>query len=266
MSGVRLVDVHCHLGDKLFVSDIDDVLRKAKTHGVAAIISSSVTPEESGRSLSISSQHPGYVYVSLGSDPSRLDGTDIERTRRAVAELKRRVVGIGEVGLDYYWVRESAQRLRQAELFKEWIRLADELGLPLTVHSRSAGRECLQILASSEASNVLMHAYDGKVGHAMEASEAGIFFSIPTSIVYSEQKQKLARRVPIENLLLETDSPALTPSRGERNEPANLIYAARAVAGFKRLDLEVVAELTTRHAMEFFHLDPFGTPAAANDC
>jgi len=132
--------------------------------------------------------------------------------------------------------------------------LATEARLPLTVHSRSAGREALRTISSSGLRKVLMHAYDGKVGDALEAAEMGILFSIPASIVHSEQKQKLARRLPMESLVLETDAPVLSPSKGQRNEPSNLTYSALEIARLKRLDVEAVAEITSKNAGRLFDL------------
>ena len=111
------------------------------------------------------------------------------------------------------------------------IKLADELNLPIQVHSRSAGAKVIAVLEEAEARSVHMHAYDGKVSHARSAShEMNYYFSIPTSVVRSHQKRKLVKAVDIEHLLLETDSPVLSPEKGERNEPTNLPIVLREVA------------------------------------
>ncbi len=251
---MRLIDVHCHLGDEAFKDDLKQVLDRASGQGVSAIISSSVTLPEAARSLKISAQYPNFVFTSIGSDPSRLEPDWVVPIRQTVNENRSAIIGIGEVGLDHFWVKEPERRERQLELFNEWILLATEERLPLTVHSRSAGREALKAVASSGVKRVLMHAYDGKVGHAMEAAEMGIFFSIPASVVHSEQKQKLARRIPMENLVLETDAPVLSPSKDQRNEPSNLTYSAHEVAKLKRADIEAVAEITSRNARRLFEL------------
>ena len=111
------------------------------------------------------------------------------------------------------------------------VALARELGLPLNVHCRSAGKKTLETLAAAGAERVLMHAYDGKVGHAMKAAEErGWVFSIPPSVVRSKQKQKLVCRLPLEAMALETDSPVLGPDRNERNEPANILVSLATIA------------------------------------
>ncbi len=251
---MRLVDVHCHLADDAFKDDLKPVLDRASSQGISAIISSSVSLPEAARSLRISAQYHDFVFTSIGSDPSRLDPEWVIPIRQTVAENRSSIIGIGEVGLDYFWVKEPERRERQLELFNEWILLATQERLPLTVHSRSAGREALKAVASSGVKRVLMHAYDGKVGHAMEAAEMGIFFSIPASVVHSEQKQKLARRIPMESLVLETDAPVLSPSKDQRNEPVNLTYSLYEIAKLKHVDVEAVADITSRNASRLFDL------------
>ncbi len=251
---MRLVDVHCHLGDEAFKDDLGLVLERASHQGVSAVISSTVSLAEAKRSMKISAQYPHLVYTSVGSDPSQLEDDWVKPIIETIRASRTRIVGIGEVGLDHYWVKEPNRRAYQLKLFKDWITLASELELPLTVHSRSAGHESLQTLKSTNIERVLMHAYDGKVGHAMLAAELGILFSIPASVVHSEQKQKLARRLPIENLLLETDAPVLSPTKGQRNEPANIKYSALKISELKNMDVESVAEITSRNATRFFNI------------
>ncbi len=251
---MQLVDVHCHLGDEAFKDDLGPVLDRASREGVTAVISSTVSLTEAQRSMEISAQYPHFVYTSIGSDPSQLEEARVRPIMETVRANRTRIVGIGEVGLDHYWVTEPSRRDYQLRLFKEWISLAVELELPLTVHSRSAGYESLKTLESVELERVLMHAYDGKVGHAMQAAESGTLFSIPASVVHSEQKQKLARRLPIENLVLETDAPVLSPIKGQRNEPANLKYSVAKISELKQMDVELVAEIISGNATRFFNL------------
>ena len=221
---------------------------------MTAIISSTVSLPEATRSLKISAQYPNLVFTSIGSDPSHLDDDWVRPIIGAIKANTTSIVGLGEVGLDHYWVTEPSKRASQLRLFEEWIMLAKELELPLTVHSRSAGYEALEAIKSANLDRVLMHSYDGKVGHAMKAAEEGTLFSIPASIVRSGQKQKLARRLPIENLVLETDAPVLSPRKDERNEPANLRYSLLKISELKRMDPESVAEVTSRNATRFFDL------------
>ncbi|RLI08208.1 hypothetical protein DRO32_02655, partial [Candidatus Bathyarchaeota archaeon] len=127
--------------------------------------------------------------------------------------------------------------------------------LPLVVHSRSAGKYAIQVLLEEGYDKVLMHAFDGRVGWALRGvREGGFYFSIPTSVVRSQQKRKLAKALPLENLMVETDSPVLGPEKGVRNEPANLPLAVREVASIKGVGEGEVAGITFENAVRFFGL------------
>ncbi|RLI30244.1 hypothetical protein DRO48_03590 [Candidatus Bathyarchaeota archaeon] len=247
-----LVDAHCHLQDSEFDEDRDDVVKRARDSGVHAIVTSSLNYEEGLAALRLSHKYEGYVYVALGLEPTKLDSEDVDAVRRLITAHRREIVAIGEVGLDYYWVREEALRELQKRLFLDWLSLAEELSLPVVVHSRSAGKYAVQIVLKSGYRRVLMHAYDGRVGWAQKAAKEGVYFSIPTSVWHSRQKQKLVKALPLESLMVETDSPVLSPIRGRRNEPANLIYAVRKIAEIKGVPPEEVAEITTKNALELF--------------
>jgi TatD DNase family protein len=154
---------------------------------------------------------------------------------------------VGEVGLDFWVVKDAAQRQLQRRIFTRFIDLALELDLPLNVHSRSAGRHAVELLMARGARRVQMHAFDGKITAARPALEAGYFFSIPPSIVRSRQKQKLVRHLPLEALLVETDCPVLGPDPQVRNEPANLTIAIAAIAEIKQVPNEQVVASVVRN-------------------
>jgi TatD DNase family protein len=155
------------------------------------------------------------------------------------------LVAIGEVGLDYWVVKEDSEKDLQKEIFKIFIDLSKELELPLNVHSRSAGRHAIALLLENDAPRVQLHAFDGKAGAALPAVEAGYFFSIPPSVVRSRQKQKLVKRLPLSCLLVETDSPVLGPLPNKRNEPANAAISIKAIAELKDIgEEEVIAAIS----------------------
>lgn len=252
---MKLVDTHSHLSDSAFEKDLDNVVLRAKEGGVAVIIDCGLGREGALRSLSISEEFRGYVYSTIGIDYSAPFLEDVEEIIHLILDNKNKIIGIGEVGLDYYTVKKKDERARLIDYFKEFIDLSKKLDLPLIVHSRSAGREAIEILVESDAKKVLMHAFDGKASYAMKGVESGFFFSIPPSVVRSPQKQKLVNRLPIENILLESDSPVLGVNPLQRNEPANVVFSLREIARIKNLDLKLVAEETTKNARKLFRLE-----------
>lgn len=247
----RSIDVHAHLEDEVFNGDLDEVIRRAKNAGVKAVITSPITPSDVGKALKIVGRYRGFVFLSIGLDPTILDSDVFEEQVVRVRRLSHEIVGLGEVGLDYYYVR-GEDRSVQERIFREWIRIARDYNLPLIVHSRSAGKYAIRILIDEGYSNVVMHAYDGSVGWALEAAKRGFKFSIPPSVWFSVQKQKIVKKLPLESLLLESDSPVLSPIKGERNEPKNLVYAVRKISEIKRLGEDRVVEETLNSTLNVF--------------
>ena len=203
-------------------------------------------PEDSLKALAL---RDDFVRVSLGIAPYDLRGYE------EVIELIRRnspvVDAVGEVGLDLYrGTREGF--VEQRRVFSEFIALAKELDKPLVIHSRNAGRPAIEQLLSEGAERVVMHAYDGDVSAAKRAAEKGFRFSIPPRIATSDQKKALVRKLPLEALLIETDSPWLGPERTLPNEPKNAWFSVEWIARLKGVNPDRVIEVTYRNALEVF--------------
>ena len=236
-----LVDTHAHLCDAAFDSDLPAVLERARAAGISAILSVGENLIDAEKNLELAARHP-MIRAAAGLYPSELSLERAEQMRAFIRTRKDRLAAIGEVGLDYWIVRKEADREIQREIFRRFIDLSVALGLPLNVHSRSAGRHAVEILLQSGAVKVQLHAFDGKPAAALPAVEAGFFFSIPPSVARSVQKQNLVRKLPLASLLVETDSPVLGPSAGERNEPRNATVALRWIADLKGIHEAEAAE------------------------
>ncbi|TFG09774.1 TatD family deoxyribonuclease [Candidatus Thorarchaeota archaeon] len=229
------VDTHCHVEQEEFAEDRDWVINRALDSGIA-MITSAIRPGNWDTALHLSESYDG-VFVSIGLDPTCFELYDAALD--FIREHHAQIVGVGEVGLDHYIVRDHERRELQEHVFQEFIRLAKDLKKPIQVHSRSAGKKALDVLEDVGASRVHMHAFDARASYAKRASEElGYYFSIPTSVARSRQKQKLVKAVDIEHLLLETDSPVLGPEKGERNEPGNISIALQEVSRILQEDEE----------------------------
>jgi TatD DNase family protein len=250
-----LVDTHAHLCDRIFDPDRTEVLERARKAGISAILSVGEDLADASRNLQLAALHP-MIRIAVGLYPSHLDLEHAQQVRVFIRNHRNELSAIGEVGLDYWIVKDESEREVQREIFRGFIDLSKELALPLNVHSRSAGRHAVSVLLEAAAARVQLHAFDGKVSAALPAVEAGFFFSIPPSIVRSEQKRKLTKQLPLANLLIETDSPVLGPVPGERNEPANALVAVNAIAELKGIPesevIEAVRENTQRLYGEAF--------------
>jgi len=203
------------------------------------------------RNLELARLHP-ELRPAAGLYPTELDEGAAAELAAFVRLNRDALVAIGEVGLDHWKVKGEEERGLQRRIFSLFVDLSIETGLPLNVHSRSAGRHAIALLLERGARGVQLHAFDGKASSALPAAEAGYYFSIPPSIVRSRQKQKLVGRLPLERLLLESDSPVLGAAPGERNEPSGVMHALTAIAEIKGLDPGCVAEAMRENALALY--------------
>jgi TatD DNase family protein len=259
-----MIDCHAHLASAEFDADRTAVCRRAFAAGVRAVLIVGEDAVDNARVLGVvadGAREGSALLPCLGFHPDRFaDGLPLPtraETDAAIAQVRAHapaLAAIGEVGLDYWYTKDPVRRRAQGTLLEELAALSKELGLPLNVHSRSAGHYAVDLLFAAGAERVLMHAFDGKAAHAVRAAEAGYLFSVPPSVVRSDQKQKLVRRLPLESLALESDSPVLGPDRDGRNEPANLTFARDFIAHVHGVSPERVDEVTTANAQRLFLL------------
>ncbi|XP_072181853.1 putative deoxyribonuclease TATDN3 isoform X2 [Diadema setosum] len=256
------IDCHCHLAAEEFVNDVDEVVSRAREHGVEAALVVAENGQEFERVMELSSLYPGFLLPCLGVHPVQGNPPDEQRSVQhtdlgdyigVIEKYADQLVAIGEVGLDFTprVARNAEEKDTQRAVLIQQVQLAKRLGLPLNVHSRSAGRPTIALLHEQGAENVLLHAFDGKASVALQGVQYGYFFSIPPSIVRSGQ-QKLVKQLPLENILLETDSPALAAEKQTRNEPSNIRISCDYIAEVKGVSAETVRRVTRENALKLF--------------
>jgi TatD DNase family protein len=246
-----LIDTHAHICDPVFDENRPAVMENARKAGVCCIIGVAETLADSEKNLSLAARYP-MLLPGAGLFPTILDLEQAAQVRDYIRNHAGRIAVIGEVGLDYWKVQDEPAREVQREIFREFIRLSLALDLPLNVHSRSAGRHAIEFLIKHSARRVQLHAFDGKASSALPGLDAGYFFSIPPSVVRSPQKQKLVRALPLDRILIETDSPVLGPDPAIRNEPANAVLAVETIARLKNLREEEVAEAAAENTRTLY--------------
>ncbi len=244
----KIIDCHCHLEDDEFSKDLNQVIMRAREYSII-MVTSGLGLAGATKAVEISKEYRD-VLCTVGFEPC--SGEEPGIVIEFIRDNLKNIVGIGEVGLDFYWGKTENERKKQVENFVKFIKLAKELDLPLVVHSRSAGEKAIEILVKEKAKKVLMHAFDGRASAALQGVESGFFFSIPPSVVRSAQKQKLVKQLPLENLCLESDAPVLGSDPKKRNEPAFIIESAKKIAEIKKLKLEEVLEATTKNAKKLY--------------
>ncbi|HUY01490.1 MAG TPA: TatD family hydrolase [Candidatus Deferrimicrobium sp.] len=248
-----LIDSHCHLDAKWFANDIPAVIQNAKQNGIEAIITSSIDITIT-KTKNIVDRYPNYVFWALGLHPPGVNPQNVKAIITLMKKHKAEIVAIGEVGLDYYWVKEENLREQQKDAFKNLINLAIELDKPIVIHARDAQTDTINILEENNAENVLMHCFSGNEKEAKRIIHNKWLISVPTSVVKRQVHQTMAKIVPLDLMLLETDAPYLSPAKG-RNEPANIRISAQKVAELKSVSFEEVARITTANAQKFYRLD-----------
>jgi len=239
----QIVDTHTHLCDPAFDTDRDEVLERARDAGVVSMLLASENIDDALKNLTLANKY-AMLHPMAGLYPTVIDPEQAETMIPFIRQHCGELLGIGEVGLDFWAVKEESQRAAQKDIFIGFVELSKQLNLPLNVHSRSAGRHVIHILLEYGAERVQLHAFDGKSSTALPAVEAGYFFSIPPSIVRSRQKQKLVKQLPLSCLLVETDSPVLGAEPGQRNEPAHILRAVDAIAEIKGKTRQEIIETT----------------------
>ena len=255
---METIDTHCHLEHLLQKGmKLEIVFQNMKKNGVIALIDSPINTREHTQSVNLHKKYPEKIFVTLGAAPANYQEVDIREIIESIRVYakKNEIIGIGEVGLDYYWIKDEKLRKKQHLIFQEFIQLGNELKLPLIVHSRDAEKESIMELKLAET-NVIMHSFSGNPDLGKECVEQNFYISIPTAITTRKKYQLLAKETPLESLIVETDSPFLSPIKELKiNEPANVIYAIKEIAKIKGISIEEVAETVLENIKKIYRLN-----------
>ncbi len=250
---MELFDTHSHIEMPRLYPRAEAIITRAKKAGVIGVVVSAIEPKFYSKALDLKNRFPGFIWPTFGLHPPRATPQMVKQCIQGIRDHVQEIVGIGEVGLDYYWVKEEKQRRYQKEAFCDFIHLASELKLPLVVHSREAEAEAMEILKQEKVVNVQLHCFNEPTLVQAVVGQSWLM-SIPTSVVSRNRMQRIAYSMPLSNMLLETDAPYLAPVPGQTNEPANLASAIVKLAEIKNTTPETIACTTTDNALSFFRL------------
>ena len=286
-----LTDTHCHLDYNKFDEDRDAVLQRALAAGVERILIPALDYESSLAGIKLAASNPN-IFAAVGFHPTDLDKwekSSIEKLRNLILEssglplrqreqapaLQRKVLAIGEIGLDYYWVKEADKQAIQRDVLKQQLRLAQDVNKPVIIHMREendawfgqASVDLLNILSEwhqeLSAQNHLLkekpgvlHSYNGNLETAQKALQLNFYIGVTGPVTYknAEEKRQIIRQLPLDRLLIETDAPFLAPvpQRGKRNEPAFVAHIADKIAEIHMTTREQIAEITSANANRLF--------------
>jgi len=254
-----LIDSHAHLTDKTFQNDLDAVLERAALAGVDRIVTVAETLDDAEQIRGLAQRHE-MLAATAGVHPHRADGWSGESAERLATFIASgKFVAIGEIGLDFHY--NFSTRENQQRAFREQLRLAGSVGLPVIIHCREAYDELIETLAVETPlpAGGVVHCFGGRADHARRLVEMGFHIGITGVVTFRKApglRQVVADAVPLERLLIETDSPYLAPEpmRGRRNEPAFVRHVAEAIAPLKSADVSEVARRTRLNALALFRL------------
>ncbi len=243
-----LIDTHAHL------DMIEDPFSEMQEYGVKKVVIPSVEEATIDKVLSIANSNEN-IYAMLGLFPSEAKAYTPELEAKFIELAKNpKVVAIGEIGLDYYWDKSFVDL--QKEVFAKQIRLANKLGLPIVVHDREAHKDTFDIIKEVGCEKVLFHCFSGSVEFMRECVKQGWNIALGGVVTFKNavKMKEVAEAVPLENLMLETDAPYLTPVpfRGKPNKPAYVRYVAEEIAKLREMPLEELIDVTTQNAERFF--------------
>lgn len=251
----RLIDSHCHLDFDGLSNRLPDVLAAMASNDVAGCMTIGVTLEEAPQVLAIAEAHE-QVFASVGVHPEYADHQEPDVETLCALAQHPKVLAIGETGLDYHWHKDRPEW--QRERFRVHIRAAKLLNKPLVIHTRESAEDTLAILKEEGASAVggILHCFTESLAVAEEAIALGFYISISGIVSFkkAEQVHEVARSVPLDRLLVETDSPYLAPVpfRGKPNEPAFVRHVAEAIADLRQISYAEVAEASSRNFLKLF--------------
>ena len=254
-----IFDTHAHYDDEAFDEDRDSLIASLKDNGITGVVNVGADLKGSRASVELADKYD-FIYAAIGAHPD--NAKEIEDA--GIATLKeltknKKVVAIGEIGLDYYWNKDNAEE--QKEAFSRQINLARELSLPIIIHSRDAAKDTMDVLKEKDAGSVggVMHCFSYSTEIAREVVDMGLYIGVGGVVTFKNGKKlrEALLEVPLDKIILETDCPYLAPEphRGSRNSSLNLPYVVKAIADIKGVSVEEVMKTTYNNACRMYRIN-----------
>jgi len=253
---IMLVDTHVHLNARQFSDDRDEVIQRAFDAGVSRMVVVGFDEETIRLAMEIVEEHDD-IYAAVGWHP--VDAIDYKEAHlERLEELSKhpKVVAIGEMGLDYHW--DTSPKNVQEQVFRKQIRLAKKVKMPIIIHNREATTDVIRILQEEKVEEIggIMHCYSGTMEEVQPCLDMNFHISLggPVTFKNAKEAKEVAKIIPLDKLLVETDAPFLAPHpyRGKRNEPSYVTLVAKEIAQLRGMEYEEVANITTKNALNFF--------------
>ena len=252
-----IFDTHCHLNSEELYERLEEVLENAKKVGVDKFLVVGWNKESSFKAVEIAHRYEG-IYAAIGFHPTDIDDVSEEDYNETMALVNDpKVVAVGEIGLDYHWVKDPVQREKQKEWFIKQINFANEHKKPISIHNREAFEDCLKILKEHRPMySGVMHCYSGSVELLKDVLDLGLYIGLDGPLTFTNAKtpKEVCEEVPLNRLLVETDSPYLSPHplRGTVNEPKNIALVIDEITRIKGLSKKHILDVIYQNSCELF--------------
>lgn len=254
MKDIKIINTHSHV-NMLKEHNIDEAIHNAKQENIITIVPSSTTEDIFDVDKFIQKYNDVYGYVGVYPEEARDFSEKTLRDMENIVKNNNKIIGIGEIGLDYYW--DKSFKEIQKEVFIKQIEFANQMNLPINVHSREAHQDTLEILKKYNKNSIaIMHCFSGSIEFAKECIKEGIYIALGGVVTFknAHKAKEVAINIPLEYLLLETDDPYLapTPFRGKENQPLYVKYVAEEIAKLRNIPTLEVTQATTQNALKIF--------------
>ena len=249
-----MIDTHSHINFEDYKENFDSFIEELKNNEIENVVIPGVEPTTFNEIINLSEKYD-MLYSAIGVHPSEAKTYNQEVEKEIYKLCKhKKVIAIGEIGLDYYWEQETKEL--QKEVFRKQLKIAEELKIPVLIHDREAHEDTFEILQEFNLENVIFHCFSGNADFAKKCIEKGYYIAIGGVVTFKNAKdlKEVAKIVPLDKLLLETDAPYLAPVpyRGKLNSPAYLKYIAQEIENLKEIDIKEVKKQTTQNAQKIF--------------
>ncbi len=251
-----MIDSHCHLEQKEYSGVREKIVFKAKKEGLKSIITCCAHPKDLNLTLKLTEKHKFFVFATASIHPEFIKDfseEDVQTYFNSLIKNKKSLVGVGETGLDYWWIKETKWRKKQKKLFIKHLKLAEKLNKPVVIHSREASEETIQTLETFNVKKVHWHMFSA-YNLLKKVVGNGWYISVNTIIYKSKKHVEIVKEAPLEKIMLETDSPWLSLEKGKINDSTSIKLVAEKIAQVKNVDFEEVWHTCGRNTAKFYSL------------